>query len=438
MHNLQQKLSSTLKKRGAPEAKKKLATLTRHELQVLFESPFTPINLFLLLPSRARGQMLIALSKKSKLRTISKLSDEQLVATIEELGSQQIRELMASIEKKRGALILGKINRSTRKHVELLLTFESESAGGIMDVDIIRVNKDHTVGDIVNRIKDKDIANRKHGVVLSSKGKKQRYLPLRKLITSPTTETAGNIAEHLPTIHAHVDQENILHIIAENNCDMVGVLSELDELIGVIHVNDLIDIASVEATEDIYKFAGVHPGETIHDSFLQKIKKRSPWLLLNLATAFLASLVIAQFADTISQIAILAALMPVVAGEGGNAATQALAVAVRGLSTGTISPQVGRLLVIREAAAGLCNGVITGIVAGCISILMGGSIMLGVVLCTALSINLFVAGGVGAFVPLVLKRMNIDPAVASSVFVTTATDIVGFLSFLGLASLLLL
>lgn len=411
--------------------------LSLSALGSLFEDNIPQVELLALLPLETQGRVIARLSTKNRETYFGVLTNNDLSNILGTLSPQEIRSLLHNMEKGRRKAILRKLHLSKRSHVELLLSFEPESAGGIMDVDFIEVAPKNTIGNVISAIQDKDVANRKHAIIMQT-AKHIQYVPLRKLITSAVQNHVASIAEPLPCINTSTDQEDILNELDKSNTDMVGVVDDDNKLLGVIHVSDLIDIASVEATEDIYKFAGVSPTESIHDTFIQKVKRRCPWLVINLFTAFLASFVISLFSESIAQMAILASLMPIVAGEGGNAATQSLAVAVRGLSTGVVDTRTGITLVIREALAGIINGILVGIVGAIIAYFMNANILLGGILAAAMTINLFVAGMVGAFVPLILKKLGIDPAVASSVFVTTATDIVGFLSFLGLATLLLL
>jgi magnesium transporter len=175
----------------------------------------------------------------------------------------------------------------------------------------------------------------------------------------------------------------------------------------------------------------------MNDKIQTKVKRRYNWLIINLATAFLAAFVVSLFEGTIARLSILAVYMPIVAGQGGNAATQSLAVVVRGLAIGETSWDQTKSVIIKETCTGVINGVITGIIAGLIALLFNGSPMLGVVLTSAMIINLMIAGLFGSLVPFVLKGFKIDPATASTVFVTTATDVFGFLAFLGLGTILL-
>jgi magnesium transporter len=208
-------------------------------------------------------------------------------------------------------------------------------------------------------------------------------------------------------------------------------------LVGNITVDDVIDVIKDEATEDIFYLAGVEADDHIHTPALTSVRKRLPWLIVNLGTALLAATVVAMYEPTIARFSFLAVFLPVVAGMGGNSGTQTLTIMVRSLALGEVSWKSGKTILLKEIAVGINNGIVTGIIAGIVAYLWKGNYMLGLVLGGAMTINVVVGGIVGTVVPLVLKKLNVDPALASSIFVTTFTDAVGFLSFLGLATLLL-
>jgi magnesium transporter len=212
-------------------------------------------------------------------------------------------------------------------------------------------------------------------------------------------------------------------------------VEESNKLVGIITVDDVIDVIKDEATEDIYRLAGVAGDERVFTPPLESLRKRLPWLAVNLATAFLAASVVGQFEDSIAQVAALAVFMPVVAGMGGNAATQTLTVIVRGIALGELTWSTSRKVLLKEAAVGIANGVALGAVAATVSWAMRGNPIIGLLLAAAMVINMTVAAVAGTLIPLGLRALKIDPALASSVFITTLTDVFGFASFLGLATI---
>jgi magnesium transporter len=211
-------------------------------------------------------------------------------------------------------------------------------------------------------------------------------------------------------------------------------VDEENKLVGIITVDDVIDVIKDEATEDVYRLAGVAGDDRVFSRPIESLRKRVPWLQVNLVTAFIAAFVVGLFEDTIAKVTVLAMFMPVVAGMGGNAATQTLTVIVRGIALGELTWANTRKALFKEAAVGLGNGIATGVVAALVVLIWKGDPTLGLIIGAAMVINMFVAATAGTLIPLSLRALKVDPALASSVFITTLTDVFGFLSFLGLAT----
>jgi magnesium transporter len=234
-----------------------------------------------------------------------------------------------------------------------------------------------------------------------------------------------------------MDQEEVARIVASYNILAIPVVDEENKLVGVITVDDVIDVIKDEATEDVYRLAGVASDDRVFTRPIDSLRRRLPWLIVNLATAFLAATVVALFEPTIDRVTALAIFMPIVAGMGGNAATQTLAVIVRGIALGELTWGNSRKALMKEVLVGLGNGVATGLVAAAIAWVTRGNAVLGMILGMAMIINMFVAAAAGTLIPLALRAIKVDPALASSVFITTLTDVFGFLSFLGLGTIFL-
>jgi magnesium transporter len=233
------------------------------------------------------------------------------------------------------------------------------------------------------------------------------------------------------------DQEEVARQVASYNLLAIPVVDSENKLTGIITVDDVIDVIKDEATEDVYRLAGVSKDDGVDTPPAESLRKRLPWLVVNLGTAFLAAFVISRFTDTIDKVVSLAVFMPVVAGMGGNAATQTLAVIVRGIALGELTWANARHALIKEGLVGIGNGVTNGVLGGLVVGLITHDWVLGLILTAAMVINMFVAATAGTLIPLGLRAMKIDPALASSVFITTLTDVFGFLSFLGLATVFL-
>jgi magnesium transporter len=235
-----------------------------------------------------------------------------------------------------------------------------------------------------------------------------------------------------------LDQEEVARLMARYNVPSVPVVDDLGRLLGRVTFDDVIDVVEAETTEDLLKFGGVSADEDLAAGWKTAVRSRLPWLSINLMTAFLAGGVVYMFQSTIQETLALAVWMPIIAGMGGNAGTQALAVTVRRLALGLIPVDVFTNVVGKEVLVGLTNGFVMGLAVGTIAALMGEGPRLGLVVFLAMTGNLMVAGFAGAFIPILLERFGVDPAVASSIFVTTFTDVCGFLLLLGLAGGVLL
>jgi magnesium transporter len=263
----------------------------------------------------------------------------------------------------------------------------------------------------------------------------------RLLLVPPTTPLKKIMSTDVISVRADTDQEEVARVVQRYDLLGVPVVDQENKLVGVVTFDDVFDVIREEATEDLYALSGVSSEDSAMSAPIRSVKLRLPWLLVNLATAFLASTVVSNFTGTISEVAVLAALMPIVAGLGGNSATQTLAVMVRGLALGEVTWENSRRVIFKEALVGVANGLTYGIIAGIMVYLLNGisrqSFVLGSILTLAMLINLVIAGIAGTVIPLILKRLKADPALASTVFVTACTDIGGFLSFLGLATMLL-
>jgi magnesium transporter len=259
----------------------------------------------------------------------------------------------------------------------------------------------------------------------------------RLLLVPPDTQLKRIMTTDIYSARVDTDQEEVARQVASYNLLAIPVVDAENKLVGVITVDDVIDVIKDEATEDVYRLAGVSKDDHVGTPPIESLRKRLPWLLVNLVTAFLAALVVSQFSHTIDQVVSLAFFMPVVAGMGGNAATQTLAVIVRGIALGDLTWANARQALLKEGVVGLGNGLANGLLAGLAVGVITGDWVLGGILVAAMVINMFVAATAGTLIPLGLRAMQVDPALASSVFITTLTDVFGFFSFLGLATVFL-
>ena len=317
------------------------------------------------------------------------------------------------------------------------LEYEEETAGRLMTPNVFSLPETLTVGEAIRALQERSdqfemifyvyvVDDRRHLVGVVS---------LRQLLLSPSSTPLRRImVDDVISVRTEADQEEVAQSIARYNLLAIPVVDAENRLAGIITVDDAIDVLREEATEDIYALAGVNTEETLTSNPLRSIRLRLPWIFVNLLTASLAASVIRFFEGTIDQVVALAALMPIVAGLGGNSGTQALTVVVRGIAMGEMTGVSAAGVLVKELLVGLGNGVVVGIAAAAIAAWWFGNPVIGVILGLALVINLIVAALVGTAVPLAFRALGLDPATGSSVFVTPATDMTGFAVFLGLAT----
>ena len=274
--------------------------------------------------------------------------------------------------------------------------------------------------------------------VMNSNKKIKGTVDLRDIIIAEENLKLEDIAEeNFIYVEPELDQEEVAKIVSKYDLNAVPVLNSSKRMLGIIMVDDIVDVLVEEQTEDILKMGGVAKEETLDSTLIESIKMRLPWLLVNLITAFLASLTVKAFENTIAKVVALSAIMSIVTGMGGNAGTQTVSIIIRNLAIGKVKfKEVGHLI-LKEVILGLINGAVIGLVTGIIVTMIYHNIYLGVIIFLAMIGNLIISGFFGLVIPIVLEKLKIDPALSSSIFLTTATDVLGFFLFLSLASIFL-
>ena len=321
--------------------------------------------------------------------------------------------------------------------LEKLLAYDPDTAGGLMTTEFIALNENLTVYEAFETIRK--IAPEKEVIetlfVVDAKTLLKGTVDIRDIFTKSDQQKLSEILNpNVISVTPTTDQEEVSLIVTKYNLSVVPVVNNKNRILGIITNDDIIHVINEEYTEDMYLMGGVDSEETLDSPVFESVKRRLPWLVINLFTAFLASSVINLFSDTISQMVALAAAMPIVAGRGGNAGTQTVTIVVRALALGEVDWGDWRGM-LKEIGAGFANGLITGGVAAIALMLMYGNVYLGVVIILAMIVDMVIAGIFGYFIPLAVKKFRGDPALVSTVFLTTATDVGGFFSFLGLATL---
>jgi len=372
---------------------------------------------------------------------LSNMPPAEVAGIISSLESDDALDLIENLDDDFQKDIIRKLSAKMRLMVEEGLTFPEDSAGRLMQREVVAVPEFWTVGKTIDYLRQAADALPEDFFdifVITPTYNVTGQIPLNKLVRAKRSEKLENLTlDETHPIPAMMDQEQAAHIFRRDNIASAPVIDEHDRLIGVITIDDIVDVIDEEAQEDILKMAGVDQGD-LYRAILSTTSMRFRWLFVNLLTALLASLVISMFDATIEQIVALAVLMPIVASMGGNAGTQALTVAIRALASREISRTNTWRIIWKETIVGCLNGAAFAVITGTISALWFQSPMLGVVIGIAMIVNLFVAGFFGAGIPILLDRYGSDPAVSSTVFLTTLTDVIGFFAFLGLAAILLL
>ena len=386
------------------------------------------------------GDVLSELDDSLREEVIEFLPPEILSDAVRDLETDDVVDLVEDLEDDQMETILGALESADRVAVEQALSYPEESAGRLMQREIVMAPEHWTVGETIDYLRSQDDLPEQfyHVILTDPRLKPVGYVTLGKLLGAPRMTPLNTITEDSFRIFRVTQpEEDVAYAFNQYHLISAPVVDEDDRLVGVITIDDAMIVLDEENEEDILRLAGVGEESSLSDRVIETTKRRFPWLFVNLITAILASMVIAQFEDTISQFVALAVLMPIVASMGGNAGTQALTVAVRAIATKDLTGSNVWRVIRRECMVGLVNGLIFAVVMGAVGYLWFGSAALGGVIAAAMIINLVIAGLAGILIPVTLERLKIDPALASGAFVTTVTDVVGFFAFLGLAGWML-
>ncbi len=370
---------------------------------------------------------------------VSLISEQNLVDALESMGPDDAADLLLALGEEQRQSLLKQLTKPQRIVVSKLLGFAPNTAGGIMTTDFLAFPEHISSEKAIRLLKQQERRSEVLYIyVVNSHEQLVGVISFRQLVLSKGDEKLSELMQKEPiSITVDQTQEDASSMIAKYNLLSLPVVDDSHRLVGQVTVDDAIDVLYEEATEDIYHLANLSTEEHVSTSAIKSTKLRLPWLTLNLLTCILAALSISLFEETISQYIVLATLLPIVAGMGGNAGTQSLVVVARGLALGEIDWRLGFKIVFKEIKIGLLNGLTIGLIMAGITFLWYHNLVLSLVIFLAIVGNLIIAGLFGSLVPLVLRKLKLDPALGSSIFVTTATDIGGFVLFLGLATLLI-
>ncbi len=398
-----------------------------------------------------RSQLLEVLGPSFDLEVLTHLDDSvrdeifevieprQIASSLSELDSDDAVDIIEDLDEDAQKLVLEALPQADRLVLEESLRFPEDSAGRIMQRELLSVPSNWTVGETIDYMRAaKDLPDDFYDLyIVDPKHQPIGYVPLSRAMRARRPVLLTDImTDDMKTVPITMDQEEVAYLFRQYGLVSAPVVDEAGRLVGVVTVDDVVHIIDEEAEEDLLKLAGVQETD-LYSAVLDTTKSRFAWLLVNLATAVAASIVIAVFEDTIARVVALAVLMPIVASMGGNAGTQTLTIAVRAIAMRDLSPGNALRFVGKELLVGLANGLMFAVLAGAMAWFWFDEPMIGVIIAAAMVINLVVAALSGALVPLGLEKIGVDPAVASSVVLTTVTDVIGFFAFLGLATLFL-
>ncbi len=392
-----------------------------------------------LLAHARAGEVLAGLPQAQQAEILAHAGDDRLASLLARQAPDEATDLLRTLPEDRADSVLRLLEEKTAATLYRLMTYGPATAGGMMTTRFVALDRHTRVSEAIARIRSEPEAEMVFYLyVVDENQRLEGVVSLRQLVLARHDQELREIMNpRVIQVRTDTPRAEVADVIARYNLLAVPVVDSASVLAGIITVDDAIDAITDETTREMYRMAGLTTEDRIGTPPGESVRRRLPWMVINLATAVLASSVVSLFEASIAQVVALATFMPVVAGMGGNGATQALTVIIRGIALGEIDFSSARRAILKEITVGASIGVATGVLMALIAIVWKGNPMLGLVIGLAMIINLFVAGAAGATIPLVLKWLKLDPALGSGVIVTTFTDCCGFLAFLGLGTILL-
>lgn len=400
--------------------------------------PEERLEIFRSLPHERQAALITLLTSHIKRDILAHLPEAEAVDLLEKVDPDDATDLLQLLGPHKRQKILERLSQELQNTVSQLLQFDPETAAGLMNVDYIQVDINDDIATVAKKFKLHEKRTGRLPVILVLKDEKLAgFLPGHELGFGRTKEKISKYVRHLLTIKYNASHDEVTELFRSHPHNKVAVLDNNDDVVGIIYSDDVLRLLHEQESASLYGFAGVRAEENVADPAKRKVKFRYKWLIINLATAFLAAFTVGAFEKTISENVLLAVYMPIVAGMGGNAATQTLAVVVRGIALRQIDLKSALWTLKNELGAGFINGLINGFLVAVIVLLKDHDAAIAIVLALAMVINLIVAALFGTIVPLIMSKLRKDPATSATIFITTATDVLGFLSFLGIATLIL-
>ena len=405
------------------------------------ESGDTRDTLWDSLPSERQSEVLVELSDSVRGQFIDRMGAGELLSVTEHLDPDDAADLLGELPEERVFQILNALDQQERQRLESILSYPEDTAGGLMTTEAVTVRPDITLDVVLRYLRQRGELPETTDtlVVVDRGGHYLGLLPLTALLTQKPDTRVGQIMDReTRPIAVDLADAEVATLFAQRDLVSAPVVDESGQFVGRITIDDVVDVMREDAEQSFMNMAGMSAEDDLFAPVLRSARRRGLWLGVNLATAFLASWVIGLFDAALERMVALAILMPIVASMGGNAGSQTLALIIRGIALEQISPRNAWRLLNRELIVGSVNSAVWALVVGAISVAWFRDLRLGLVIGAAMIINLLVAAAAGFLIPITLRRVGIDPAIASAVFLTTVTDVVGFLAFLGLASWVLL
>lgn len=376
---------------------------------------------------------------EDKLEIVNKISEDRKDIVIPDISSDELVDMLEEADEVQKKDIFEHLDEDDKDDIKELLEYPSDTAGGIMATEFLAIDEDMTMDETIAFLRKSapDYETPYYLYVVGKGNILKGVVQLRQIITCDSNvKIKDEMITQVISVDAYTDQEEVANLFEKYGFVAIPVTNkETNEILGIITFDDIMAIISEEHTEDMYRMAGLDEEEEIDRGIISSVKSRSMWLSINLLTAFLASSVVGFFEGTISQVVALATFMPIVSGMGGNAATQTLTIMIRGIATGELRYENQRKVLKKELTVAIIDGILIGILIITITYIIVRNITFALIAGVALLLNILISAVGGFFVPLILKKLKIDPAIASSVFVTTMTDMAGFGIFLGLATI---
>lgn len=377
---------------------------------------------------------------KNQNRIIKYLNNDRVIRVFKYMSKDDIVDILGDINIGTAKDLINRMQEGDSSVIKELLGYEDDTAGGLMTTEYISLYSDMLVHNVMQRIKS--IASETEYIdtiyVINKEKELIGTVKLRDLLMASEEETLQKICDkHFVYVRPETDQEEVAGLVSKYDLKAIPVLNSKHSMLGIITIDDIMDVVTEETTEDIMKMGGVSKIEEIDSRISKKIGLRLPWLVVNLITAFLAALTIKLFESTIAQVVALSSIMSMVTGMGGNAGTQTVSVIVRNIAMGKIKLKGSLKVLIKQFVVDLFNGIVIGLITGIAVYAIYHNVYLGIIIFLAMIANLIISGFCGTIIPLILAKMKIDPALSSSIFLTTATDVLGFFIFLSLANIFL-